>query len=172
MEHKDNSGAILWFAEKGLHINKLIARRPQTASPEQVELAAHNFFDSIEEDRPQDKLVILKSGEKVKYIDIAWRIWEDARELEADEYALGQAKLISAAETIQAMDDKHRAFAEDCTKRLETLRKERANLHETIDEQRLSLKELARLKKVHRLVVAFLYLMLGIEILRAIWGQL
>ena len=65
---------IDFYANKGFHIPKLIERRPRGLTPAQVEAGAVKVFD------------LLERGEFIKDINIALRVWREAKTASYKEY--------------------------------------------------------------------------------------
>ncbi len=76
-----NPEIVKFYADKQLHISKLIARRPSDVTSEQVEMAAEKVYSEV------------KAGYRIKTINIARHVWRVARTLNADAYVEEQKLL-------------------------------------------------------------------------------
>lgn len=84
---------IKFYADKALHIPKMIARRPAGISPEQIEAAAVEVYQQVQD------------GFKVKTIRLAGHVKEVARKIDASQY-IEDRKLIDEAKEIIAEKDR------------------------------------------------------------------
>jgi hypothetical protein len=90
---------IKFYAGKGLHIPKLIARRPLNLTPEQIEAAAVEVYNEIQ------------TGLEIKTIKIAGRVKEVARNIDARQYAEDRKLIDEAKEVIAEKDEKIKRLA-------------------------------------------------------------
>ena len=121
---------IDWYTVRGKNLSALTdpSRMPPRVTREQVEVAAIKFYNEIQHDDFNARMLILKSGKELKYIRIAWEIWDMAKSVNAEEYAEGHKKMLGAAKIIQDMDEKHRAYAELSIKSEDRTRREQRAL--------------------------------------------
>lgn len=80
-----------FYADRKKHVAKMVSEehRPGGTTPEQVRAAAVEFYNEIAKFRTG--LVVLKSGEIVKNIGIAWAVWRIAKHIRAEEEDFGTA---------------------------------------------------------------------------------
>lgn len=121
---------VAWYARRGKDVSKQIEphRMPVGVVREQVEVAAIEYYNSIDSDDFAARCLILKSGRERKYIDIVWDVYEIAKEIKAVEYIEGQQKAFQVSEVVEKMDDKHRAFAEKTAQAIKRLKVQRGVL--------------------------------------------
>lgn len=70
---------VNFYAEKGLHISKMINRRPSDISPEQIEAAAELVYKDIQD------------GRELKNIQIASEVFRIAKDINGEKYAQEKA---------------------------------------------------------------------------------
>lgn len=78
---------IDFYADKGLHISKIINRRPYDVSPEQIEAAADLVYHDIQ------------NGRQLKNIQIASEVFRVAKDINGEKYAQEKA-IVEDAKTI------------------------------------------------------------------------
>lgn len=79
---------IDFYADKGLHISKMINRRPYDVSPEQIEAAAELVYYDIQ------------NGHELKNIQIASEVFRVAKDINGEKYAQEKALLEEAKKII------------------------------------------------------------------------
>lgn len=90
---------IKFYESKALHISKLIARRPENLTPEQIEAAAVAVYDEI------------MDGLEIKTIRIFGHIKEVARDIDARQYVEDRKLIDDAKEIIAIKDEKFERLA-------------------------------------------------------------
>lgn len=83
---------IDFYADKGLHISKMINRRPCGVSPEQIEEGAELIYYDIQ------------SGRQLKNIQIASEVFRTAKNVTGEKYAQEKALLENSKEIIQELE--------------------------------------------------------------------
>lgn len=148
-----------WYAIRGKELSKMTdpSRMPPKVTRGQVEVAAVRFFHNIQHDDFKARVLTLKDGRTLKYIRIAWEIWEMAKAVDAEEYVEGQKKMLGATKIIQSMDDNHRRYAETAEGIIQ-------GLNDEIEEAS------HRHKRERWALVAGLYCWLAWELYRAFGG--
>ena len=88
-----------FYAEKGFHVRKLITRRPDNLTPEQIEAAAVEVYNQIQD------------GLQIKQINIYRHIKEVARDIDARQYAEDRKLIDDSKEIIAEKDMRFRRLA-------------------------------------------------------------
>jgi len=116
---------LKFYADMGKHVDRQIEKRAPGIKPAQIKAACEKFYDQVKSSFPakEDRYVILKNGEKVKYLSIAWRIEGMAKQLKSDEFENDEKILAGAKKELKGMAEQIRAFLASKHKRSRAMRR-------------------------------------------------
>lgn len=96
---------IQFYADKYLHIPKLIKKRPKDITPGQVELAAEKVYSEIQK------------GHKIKDLSMARYVWDIAKTINADAYFEEQKLLQNCKGILDEKNNKIKNLVDDLIQR-------------------------------------------------------